>query len=251
MEKIIFDTFEKKLIEVENDKLDGLSWEKIRNDRSYKVFGFINEETFDISESGEESNLIWFEFYEMNKFLWSLLEKDSLKKIKDNIKRDVYYFNYKNYKKFVLKYLIKDLSFDIEIKRKETGELSEKTMKEISSLNPKILDYFLNKFDELIALSESETLKISEQCGLLFKSNSNGVKSPHEAISLYCELAGFWEKFGLNYYDISKLPIDVYNKLRLILREENEIKANELKGNKKTTSKGKGGMNQILDSQTF
>ena len=54
----------------------------------------------------------------------------------------------------------------------------------------------------------------------MFHPNGNGVHNAHEAVSLYCNLSSFWDKFGLNYFDLQRLPQDVYAKLREVLSRE-------------------------------
>ena len=114
------------------------------------------------------------------------------------------------------------------------------------------LDHFLFLFDKELELSENERVKISNQCGILFKANSPGLKDADSSIGLYCDLVSFWEKFGLNYFDIKKLPYDVFSKLKLIIGKENEIKIEELKhhDNKGRQINNKNG-GQILGNYQF
>ena len=48
-------------------------------------------------------------------------------------------------------------------------------------------------------------------------------------ISLYCNLTEMWSKFGLNYFDLKRLPLYEKNALKKILSIENQIRAAEIK----------------------
>ena len=213
---------------------------------SFNKYGFP-----DLSDN-DEGEKITFVFHQMNYFFWKILESNSLKKIYDSSGVPVYYYDYVNYKKFILKYLLKEWSLEIPLERNETGELTTDCLNRVLNVHPIILDHFLFLFDKELELSENERVKISNQCGILFKANSPGLKDADSSIGLYCDLVSFWEKFGLNYFDIKKLPYDVFSKLKLIIGKENEIKIEELKhhDNKGRQINNKNG-GQILGNYQF
>ena len=164
---------------------------------------------------------IWIQFYKMNHYFWNMIERQCLEKTTGYNERDVIVsYNQCKLKKFFLKYLIKDWSLPFEIKRNIDGSLLPQLLQKIYNLHPFILKTLIQQYDYFVCFSQEEQKQINKQCYLLFDKDGS-VTNPHWSVSLYLELSFFWQKFGLNYYDIQNLPIQVFESLKKITRLEN------------------------------
>ena len=138
----------------------------------------------------------------------------------------IFLYNFNKLKMFFLKRMFHDSVF---------GKLS---FEELLRLHPRILRSVLGQiqiFDN--TNTEEEEKRLAKQSAILF-GNGNPVNNPHPAIVLYCDLTAFWQKFGLNYYDIQKLPQDTFNMLRRIMQLDNSSKKTET--TPRPTPHGKG-----------
>lgn len=207
-----------------------------------KDFFNISNECFDNSEK------IVFRFFELNESISRLIKNESLKK-HYFLGEPHYYYDYLSYKTFILKNLLSWWSLDIELKRDEFGSLTNESYENVLKVHPSVLNHFLGVYDETCEISDVTTQKIIDQCHNLFRRGSKGISDADDSISVYCNLTGFWEKLGLNYFDIQKLPDDLFNKLNLILKKDNEIQVKEFeKSNSNHHSSSKG---NIIDSYKF
>lgn len=68
-------------------------------------------------------------------------------------------------------------------------------------------------------LAESEEKELEKQCATLF-GKGDGITNPHPYITMYCNLTAFWEKFGINYFDLLKMPRDLYKILKQVMSLE-------------------------------
>ena len=159
------------------------------------------------------------------------------------------YYDYLSYKSFVLKNLLSWCSLDLNLNRDEFGSLTEESFNRVVCLHPSILEYFLGAYDEVYNISNEEHQMIIDQCHNLFRKGSKGISNADESISTYCNLVGFWEKLGLNYFDIQKLPDDLFGKLNLIMRKDNEIQIKEFEKANNTSSVSRG--SNIIGSYKF
>ena len=189
---------------------------------------------------------VWFDFYNFNEVYWKLLENCCTAEYGDeNNKISLYSFC--KIKQFMLRYMIAGISIPwINIEYDCTGKLSEKAFSQIMSLQPRILRSIFSKVsifpEELQAEEEKE---VEKQCALLF-GKGEGVVNPHDWISTYCNLTAFWEKFGLNYYDILKLPHNLFVQLKRVMSLESNYKnqkmeaaANESKAKRAASRRGR------------
>ena len=63
-------------------------------------------------------------------------------------------------------------------------------------------------------------------------------------VTLFCTLGNFWEKFGLNRFDLKKLPYKEFLMLRVMMQKEGEaMKRNQPQHNKGSNTRiaGPGG----------
>jgi len=183
---------------------------------------------YDIEVEGAE--LIKATFERMNHSMWSYFEKNILDiTIGRNEKDVITTYNFMKMRAFIVRWLLKGWSLPIELKKNVNGELTDECFKRVMNMHPRIIGYLVSSIESQIFISDDERGLITKQCSLLFLPNSPGVNNAHEAISLYCSLSSMWDKFGLNYFDLQRMPEDVIAKLKLVLGNETDFKNKQQK----------------------
>ena len=160
---------------------------------------------------------VWFDFYKFNHFYWTLLENECI----DDTKRGSFY-NYNKLKKFMLGRMLCATSLDwVLIEYGNDGILTEDSLQSVMSIHPRILRVLMDKIDILPnPMDKEDERELERQCSILF-GKGEGVTNPHQYITMYCNLSAFWEKFGMNYFDILNLPQDVFSALKKVMMLEN------------------------------
>jgi len=185
---------------------------------------------------------LWFEFSTMNHFYYELLEQTCTKEVKGAFEKMIFYDDVK-INEFIVRYLLRDWCFDCDLEHRLDGSLTPSSFDEVMKINAKILHSILSRYEYRISLTDEEEQRIAMQAFFLFESGKS-VQSPHKYISQYCDMVSFWSKFGLNYFDIQKLPQEVYEGIRKIMALDNEHsrkrmdKMNKNKGGKNVRSSG-------------
>jgi hypothetical protein len=218
--------------------LEDVDYSKLFSGNYIKILAYLNSENFnDIREEKfENSEEIYFVFHELNKSIWQIIKSKSLKKEEVKYQEPYYYYDNNIYKKFLLEYLLIEWNLGIKIEKNNRGRNTN--IDTILNVHPSILEYFLVKFDEVSFMSEEYREVICDQCLILFNKNSKGLRNAEQAISDYLDLTIFWDKLGLNYFDLKKLPHDAYESIKLILDKENEIKLKEMEQESKSSQTG-------------
>lgn len=108
------------------------------------------------------------------------------------------------------------------------------------NLNTNIIKYVVEKINEQYFEQKEEYYKyeLSKDFNRLYHSEK-GVVLEHKEISDYLTLTAFWEKLGLNYFDIRKLPYDIYKQLSLMMSIETEVKNTVLRESTKGSKNNK------------
>jgi hypothetical protein len=153
--------------------------------------------------------------------------------------------DYMNMKKLILKrqliwWNIEDIPIEYD------GEwIEEETFARVCSLPGPIISRLINEYEETTNITIEEEEIIKRQSTLLFSPTSSaGVNNPCEAVSLYCNLSRFWEKFGLNKFDLKSLSYREYLMLRLMSMNSDEAQRRASKAASTTSNvrvAGKGG----------
>ena len=229
-----------------------LDFNKIRSTNQVEFIAYVNK--FDFNEISDKkfknSEKIVFRFFELNETMSKLIKKIGLKKY-EFMRSSYYCYNYLPRKEFILKNLLSFCCLDVNInlERDNFGSLTKECMDNILKIHPSILDYFLIIYEDFYEITDEDNNKLINQCHMLFAEGSKGVWDADESINIYCSLTGFWEKMGLNYYDIQKLPEDLFNKLSLIMRKDNEMQIKKYeKSNKSSNNRSSG---NIIESFNF
>ena len=94
-------------------------------------------------------------------------------------------------------------------------------------IHPAIVRRLVNDFFKPYRIDDKQSFDIRREMNLLFNGKGANVKNKY--LKKYLSLTSFWEKMGLNYYDIQSLPFDEYYMYSLCINVENEIRAQKLK----------------------
>lgn len=213
----------------------------VRGCEEYNVFGWIYwNKNIPVVYNTQKMNTeeIKFIFERMNHGLWEYIEENILRQnVGAHESEIIWTYDFVKLKCFIVKWLLKNWNLPIELVRKPSGELTEECFDRVMSIHPNIMRYFLNEYENTMFMSEEDRGVIARQSTLLFHPKSKGVANPHSAISMYCNLSSFWEKFGLNYFEMQRLPHDIFIQLKTVLGNENTIKSREIDNANKQTNK--------------
>ena len=130
---------------------------------------------------------------------------------------------------FLIDYLFYDTNFpEIHVEYGKDGRITDEVRKKIYQIHPRILSGILDKVEIFSnKMPENEKKDLEKQCSMLF-GDGKGINNPHKWITIYCMLSSFWEKFGLNYFDILKLPHETYQMLKHIMNLESTYKSKSI-----------------------
>ncbi len=184
-----------------------------------------------------------FTFWEMTGAVWERLEQYSLEDCSPSPMERIRIFNHRKMKEFYLRNMLRSWNFDAPLTLDEEGKLDAATWRRVMSLHPAILK-ILSDMVFRYTFSDEETATISKQCHLLF-AKGGSVANPHEMVSLYCTLADMWKNFGLNYFDLQRLPMKIRSGLRMITGMENQIQSAKIR-QMENESKAKAGIRRRL-----
>lgn len=165
---------------------------------------------------------------------------DETKECEGGFPLKIDYVDYQEFKKEIICRMIKSISF-YRLKFKKNGELTEKSKDYVLSLPAPLIQSVIEKYEKSVRLSEEEEETIIKQSIILFGKNSKGVENACEAVNLYCNIGNFWEKFGLNRFQIKDLPYKEYVMLKMMISKENQSIAS-----KNSASANKGKNNNIM-----
>jgi len=146
------------------------------------------------------------------------------------------------YRRLLIRRNLLKWTLDIPIER-ENGWMTKECWDRVKKIPAPLMEAFVEKYDELTSVSKDEEEKILRQSSVLFGKNSRGVADACEAISLFCTLGNFWEKFGVGRgVPIHEMPFKEYIMLKMIIGKENEsMKLNMASKSPSTKMVGAGG----------
>lgn len=139
------------------------------------------------------------------------------------------------FRRLMVKKNLLDWSLDIPIER-ENGWMTTECYERVSRTAAPILDAFLSEFEAKSWITEDEEKTINRQSAILFSDSSRGVADACEAVSLFCTLGNYWEKFGLGRDELREIPYREYLLLKLMIGKESD--ATKAKSNRATNKGG-------------
>jgi hypothetical protein len=126
------------------------------------------------------------------------------------------------YRKLLVRRNLLGWSLDIPIER-QGGWMTDACWDRVKNVPAPLMDAFLELYDEHSSITKKEEEKIMRQSSVLFGKNSRGVSDACEAVSLFCTLGNFWDKFGVGRgTPIHELPLKEYMMLKIVISRENE-----------------------------
>lgn len=177
---------------------------------------------------------ILFTFWEINNSSWESIERECLKRFQINPRESVTNFDYEKLKLFYLRYFFRSWSFEETLYFDDDGKLDDDSWRLFASLHPVILRELAERIFDYVLTDEDSTLIQQQAHQLLSRNAKGGVANPHPLISMFCNLTDFWERFGLNYFDLKRMPLYERNGLRQIISIEKQIQAAEADNAKKS-----------------
>lgn len=125
-------------------------------------------------------------------------------------------------RRLTLKRNLLSWSLDIPIERDETGWMTDACYERVSRVFAPLVAAFLDEFEKSIEITEDEEQKINKQCAILFSKTSQGVVDACDAISQFCLLGNFSEKFGINRDMLPYIPYKDFLLLKIVVGKESD-----------------------------
>lgn len=126
------------------------------------------------------------------------------------------------YKRLLVKRNLLSWSLDIPIERDQAGWMTPACYARVSGVPAPLLDAFVRQFEESVEVTEEEEQLIARQCALLFSKTGHGVSDACEAVSRFCTLGNFSEKFGISREDLPRMPYKEFLLLKIMLGKESD-----------------------------
>lgn len=147
------------------------------------------------------------------------------------------------YKRLMVKRSLLCWSLDIPIERDASGWMTADCYRRVSAIPAPLMDAFLTEFEKMATISDDEERIVNKQATMLFSKNSRGVTDACEAVSMFCTLGNFWEKFGWSKELLPNVPYKEYLMMKIMMGKESESvrhQANQKPGGRSKII-GKGG----------
>lgn len=126
------------------------------------------------------------------------------------------------YRRLLVRRNLLGWTLDIPIER-QNGWMTQSSWDRVKNVAAPLMDAFIDQYDTYTSLTKEEEERILRQSSILFGRNSRGVMDACEAISLFCTLGNFWDKFGVGRgVPIHEMPFREYIMLKMIIGKENE-----------------------------
>jgi len=125
------------------------------------------------------------------------------------------------YRRLIVKKNLVSWSLNIPIER-ENGWLTPECYQQVSKVPAPLMEAFLDEFEESISITKKDEEIITRQASVLFGKDGKGVVDACEAVSLFCVLGNYWEKFGLNREMLPEVPLREYLLLKIMMGKEGD-----------------------------
>lgn len=133
---------------------------------------------------------------------------------------------YQEMRKLCLQRMLVNWSLDTPLEfNDKTGWLTNECFSKVLKMPAPLISILLSRYEDSFTIYDEEAEKIEKQGMALFRPTSKGVENACRAITLFCALSNFWEKFGLNRNDMKNLSYREYVMLRLVVAKETEALA--------------------------
>lgn len=126
------------------------------------------------------------------------------------------------YKRLLVKRNLLSWSLPIPIERDRGGWMTRECYERVSSVPAPLMEAFVRGLERSVEVTDEEEQRIQRQCAVLFSKTGHGVSDACEAVSLFCTLGNFWEKFGLDKGSLPSLPYREYLMLKMVMSKEGD-----------------------------
>jgi hypothetical protein len=131
-------------------------------------------------------------------------------------------------RKLMIRRLLLGWDLDIPIERYDNW-LTKECFERVMRIPAPLLTAILLEYEKKIVINDEEENEIRRQSIVLFSPNSGGIQDACEAVTLFCNYGNFWEKFGLNKWDMKGLTYREYLLLRLMIGHDMERTKKQMK----------------------
>jgi len=155
------------------------------------------------------------------------------------------------FRRLVVKKNLLSWSLDIPIER-ENGWMTTDCYEKVGSVPAPLMEAFLDKFESSIQVTEQEEKQMERQSAVLFGKTGRGVADACEAVSLFCTLGNFAEKFGIDRFQLPELPMREYTLLKMMIGKEGDAnRRNSPMGKPKSNTRIATGGGRIRPSRAM
>lgn len=195
------------------------------NKRRYSVWVYDKDDVIQVYQEEKPNTVeVWFEFNEFSQFYWILFERECVESFDGG-----YYYNYKKSIEFMIARMLCATSLPwVGLECGQDGSLTKESYEEVMRVHPRILTGIMTQVEIFMKpMKKSEQKKFDKQCAKMFGQNKP-VVNPNQWLITYNVLKGFWDKLGINFIDLMRMPRETYYYLRKVMNEENNYQAQAL-----------------------
>jgi hypothetical protein len=124
-------------------------------------------------------------------------------------------------RRLVVKRNLLSWNLPIEIER-ANGWMTPESYRRVSTVSAPLMEALLSEYEGRVQIGKEEEDMIHRQSAVLFSKNSRGVSEACEAVSLFCTLGNFWDKFGFDRLSILEMPYREFLMLKIMIGKEGE-----------------------------
>jgi hypothetical protein len=128
---------------------------------------------------------------------------------------------FNEYRRLLVRRNLLSWTLDIPIER-EDGWITDKSWQRVSNIPGPLMDAFIDGVEEQTNLTAKEAERIDKESISLFSPNGRGISDACEAVSLFCTLGNYWEKFGIDRDKLPRMPYKEFLMLKIMIGKESE-----------------------------
>lgn len=146
-------------------------------------------------------------------------------------------------RRLMVKRNLLDWNLETPIER-ENGWMTPECYKAVGLTHAPVLEALLDRFEESLHVSADEEEQIARQCSQLFGKSGGSVYDACEAVSLFCTLGNYSDKFGVDRDALRDMPYREYIRLKIVMNKEGDSVKRQAKVERPSNTKiiaGHGG----------
>lgn len=193
--------------------------------RRYSVWVYDKSDVIEVySESKPSTVEIWFEFDEFSHLYWRMMESQCVDEM-----HGTRYYNFFRMRRFMMEYMLRDTNFPgVHVRYGSDGKVASDVMERLRRIHPRIWSAVFDKADLFPkSMTEKEEAKLDLECAKLFGSGK-GLTNPDKWLTAYVNISSYWEKFGIGYRDLLRMPQEMHVILKKIMNLESSHRANNI-----------------------